>query len=133
MSDPNPYETPRTESSDEPSNKLLCTACFRRVHAPTKVSFFGFPKFECPRCGAAVVHPLSPVRRVSYWVVVGVFSAIVIGCWVAGFVATPGMLFFLVGYALVKDREHRQLYLVAENTAAERRARKRKMARTAEK
>lgn len=133
MSDPNPYETPRTQGSGEPSNKLLCTACFRRVHAPTKVSFFGFPKFECPRCRAEVVHPLGKVRRISYWVVVVVFSAIVVGSWAAGFVATPGMLFFLVGYALVKDREHRQRYLMAESTAAERRARKRKMALAAEK
>ncbi len=106
-------------SHERPSSRgaeadLLCTGCSRRVFAPTKKTFLGFPSFACPECHARVLHPLSGRRRIFYYAFATLSLGLTVWFLLQGTFALPGGLAILAFVGLVKDRTVTQQFERAE-------------------
>jgi hypothetical protein len=91
------------------AESLLCTACRRRVWAPTTTSSIGFRQFSCPDCLVTVFHPLTGARQTMYLVVLLVSVATTIFSFSqGGQITVPAAFVILSAVALFKNHGIKQ-------------------------
>ena len=84
--------------------RITCPSCDHSFAGSAGVTFLGFRRFHCPSCGHDTDHPLWPVARVLYWVVLVWFSIQGVRLLGSGDVPLPGLIVVLAAAALVWDR-----------------------------
>jgi hypothetical protein len=80
-----------------------CASCHTSFRGQPIRTFLGFQKLTCPKCSQAVVYPLTPGFRITYWILVALMAVTVAINLSQGRIAVPGILGILIIVALARD------------------------------
>ena len=81
----------------------VCSHCKARFNALPTRTFLGFQKLSCPECREAVVYPLTPGYRTTYWILFAFMMFSITSALSRGEVGIPGVLGIAVVIALIRD------------------------------
>lgn len=81
-----------------------CESCNLKFKAATKFTLLGFQKMICPECGHASIHELKERTRIFYYILIAGGTIWFFVSFSNGQPVVPGVLFFAVIWALLKDR-----------------------------
>jgi hypothetical protein len=84
--------------------RVACKACGHSFTADPAVSFLGFRRYRCPACRRRFDHPMWPLARALYLVLLIAFLIEGARGLHAGEVVLPSLLVLLAAGALLRDR-----------------------------